>query len=61
MLTSKRANDVKNFLTEYRNENMDHIPANQHLLEFLFQEYYEEETEILLEELIRSSLGMRRS
>ena len=30
---------------------MDHIPANQHLLEFLFQEYYEEEMEILLEEL----------
>ena len=50
MLTSKRADDVKNLLTEYRNENMDHIPANQHLLEFLFQEY-EEETEILLEEL----------
>ena len=29
---------------------MDHLPANQHLLEFLFQEY-EEETQILLEEL----------
>lgn len=37
-------------LTENRNANIDHLPAHQHLLDFLFQEY-EEETDILLEEL----------
>jgi len=50
VMDEKSADDVKDLLTEYRNENMDHLPAHQHLLDFLFQEY-EEETEILLEEL----------
>merc|ERR1719233_1374847 len=50
VMDEKSADDVKDLLTEYRDENMDHLPAHQHLLEFLFQEY-EEETEILLEEL----------
>jgi len=50
VMDEKSADDVKDILTEYRNENMEHLPAHQHLIEFLFQEY-EEETEILLEEL----------
>lgn len=50
VMDEKSADDVKDMLTEYRNDNLDHLPAHQHLLEFLFQEY-EDETEILIEEL----------
>ena len=46
----KSADDVKDMLTDNRNENMDHLPAHQHLLEFLFQEY-EDETDVLIDEL----------
>ena len=50
VMDEKSADDVKDLLTEYRNDNMEHLPAHEHLLEFLFQEY-EDETDILLEEL----------
>eukprot|EP00092_Neocalanus_flemingeri_P006805 GFUD01007349.1.p1 GENE.GFUD01007349.1~~GFUD01007349.1.p1 ORF type:complete len:681 (+),score=167.52 GFUD01007349.1:40-2082(+) len=50
VMDEKCADDVKDLLTEYRDENIDHLPAHQHLLEFLFQEY-EDETDILIEEL----------
>ena len=46
----KSADDVKDMLTDNRNENMDNLPAHQHLLEFLFQEY-EDETDLLIDEL----------
>merc|ERR1719154_867101 len=50
VMDEKSADDVKDILTQYRDDNLEHLPAHQHLLQFLFQEY-EDETEILLEEL----------
>jgi len=50
VMEEKSADDIKDLLTENRDENVDHLPAHLHLLDFLFQEYLDE-TDILLEEL----------
>jgi len=50
LMDEKCADDAKAFLTDYRDQNMDHLPAHTHLLDFLFKEYGDE-TDLLVSEL----------